>query len=348
MTSSEFDDKNGIKLEKEWTKVKEALMGLNPPESVLLKPSERPSARAFASWERVKRTIEGRRHSSFDSSLLSESISNSQEAAKGNRVQIDSLPYHQRYSRYTRYLVTAVSSVLVCLGLIGIADGWFGNGGWNRAGEIFQSSESGATPAVFATEKGNQATVNLPDGSSVLLNVASRLVVDPEFGRKNRRVELDGEAYFIVDQSSGEPFVVRTGEVATKVLGTEFSVRAYDDTDISIAVQSGRVSVDTAVVNSSEVVSVRGNELIRDSSESIANYTAFSQGKLVIESKPLKEAIPDINRWYNVDVILESPSLGDELIDAVLSQGSLENLIVILEKSFGATIHVEGRRLTVR
>ncbi|PWJ57750.1 uncharacterized protein DUF4974 [Dyadobacter jejuensis] len=86
--------------------------------------------------------------------------------------------------------------------------------------------------------------VNLPDGSSVTLSKGSRLTYPSQFGADSREITLSGEAFFEVAKDPQKPFYVFAQRLTTKVLGTSFNVRAYqDDDEVSVSVKTGRVSV---------------------------------------------------------------------------------------------------------
>ena len=86
--------------------------------------------------------------------------------------------------------------------------------------------------------------VVLPDGSRVRLNGGTRIVYPALFGDE-RRVEVDGEAYFEVEHDARRPFVVVTGQVVSTVLGTTFNVHAYsEDENYQITLATGSLLVD--------------------------------------------------------------------------------------------------------
>ena len=88
--------------------------------------------------------------------------------------------------------------------------------------------------------------IALPDGSKVLLEPGSELIVGESYGQTTRELRLKGEAFFDVRRDAARPFVVYSNEVVTKVLGTSFTVRAYEsDGEITVAVKTGKVSVYT-------------------------------------------------------------------------------------------------------
>lgn len=86
----------------------------------------------------------------------------------------------------------------------------------------------------------------LPDHSLVWLKKGSSLRYTQAFGKEQRHVVMEGEAFFDVKRDTLHPFVIQTGVVETRVLGTQFQVSAKDNGDVSVEVESGKVSVQLA------------------------------------------------------------------------------------------------------
>jgi ferric-dicitrate binding protein FerR (iron transport regulator) len=84
-------------------------------------------------------------------------------------------------------------------------------------------------PQIIASAPGERKTVTLADGSSVILNANSQLILSPSFNKKNRDLTLRGEAFFDVHQDAGHPFIIHTRQMDVKVLGTSFNVMAYEN-----------------------------------------------------------------------------------------------------------------------
>ncbi|MEL7118372.1 MAG: FecR domain-containing protein [Bacteroidota bacterium] len=87
--------------------------------------------------------------------------------------------------------------------------------------------------------------VELEDGSIVWLNQNSRISFSKDFIQEERVIKLKGEALFEVTKDSLHPFIVRSGEIATRVLGTIFNVKAFPkDSVVRIALVEGKVEVE--------------------------------------------------------------------------------------------------------
>lgn len=72
---------------------------------------------------------------------------------------------------------------------------------------------------------GTEYSLVLSDGTRVCLNSQSRLTYPVVFDSKERVVELEGEAYFDVEEDAERPFLIKIKDAAVKVLGTSFNVK---------------------------------------------------------------------------------------------------------------------------
>ncbi len=156
--------------------------------------------------------------------------------------------------------------------------------------------------------RGETFKVVLSDGTEVLLNSDSRLAYPVVFKGKERVVSLEGEAYFKVVKDTGHPFIVRSGALRTRVLGTEFNVRHYDAEHASVTLIEGKVMVsDTCGVQTVEMVPGQNARLRHDGTFAVENvdldsYIYWKNGFFYFDSITLADMMKEIGRWYNVDV----------------------------------------------
>lgn len=100
--------------------------------------------------------------------------------------------------------------------------------------------------SIFVNEGASVLRIPLSDGSEVALQPSSKIILAKDYGKSSRELQLKGEAFFQVNPDAERPFVVYSNELTTKVLGTSFNIRAYEDAgEITVAVKTGRVSVYT-------------------------------------------------------------------------------------------------------
>lgn len=243
-----------------------------------------------------------------------------------------------RPSRNIRRVWQAAVMGLVAVALL--VTGWYGRGA---------SIDSNLSDYVstYTTAEGKQATITLPDGSTVLLNVASRLEVPANFITGNRTLNLEGEALFSVVHRSGTPFTVVTESSVTRVLGTKFAVRKYrTDSATIVAVHEGRVAVDSVVVNGGEQV-LAGTSSISGVFPLMSNQLSFASGILSLKDVMLPDAIIELNRWYDADIRIADDILSKDAITGDFTSGSLSDLVEIMEGTLNIRAVRSGRILTL-
>ncbi len=201
--------------------------------------------------------------------------------------------------------------------------------------------------SIYTTGNGERSTVTLPDGSTVILNVGSQLVVPFDYGHGHRRLAIIGEALFRVSHANGTPFTVTAGQTTTRVLGTTFVVRRYQtDSTTSVAVRDGKVAVGDVVLTASQEAVVNGDRTPRVQSASAGRF-GFVDGRLVVHDQPLPDVVMELNRWYDADVRLGDSRLLTRRITGTFEIGSITDLMWILQTTFNVAVIREGRMLTL-
>lgn len=248
--------------------------------------------------------------------------------------QVKPSPQQRPASRWTARF-SAVAALVVLL-IVGV---WTGRQDAPNTGMVY--------PSVYATANGERATITLPDSTVVVLNVGSRLEVPPDFTSGGRQVRLHGEALFTVTHQSGLPFTVQTANNLTRVLGTVFAVKNYGaDLPLTVAVKEGRVMVDSVVLNAWEEVSFQSGD-IHEMRSTYEGRFSFAGGVLTLPEMSLKDAVPELNRWYNADIRLSTAALENHLIEGKFAAGSLSELAENLKWVFNLEVVREGNILTL-
>lgn len=216
--------------------------------------------------------------------------------------------------------------------------------------------------AVYSTRAGERTTVTLADGTTVSLNVATTLEVPRDFGAGSRNVRLIGHAVFDVINIEGEPFIIDALGTRTAVLGTRFSVRAYEP-NVQLTVQSGKVSFGPCNSGESHSCNATDRQVVLAANESavinefgelsalaggyVEREMAFTSGKLTLYGSALSDVIPSLERWYDVEIHLADQSLGDLAFAGTFPAGNVENLIQALSVVFGINVKREGNIMTL-
>jgi transmembrane sensor len=202
-------------------------------------------------------------------------------------------------------------------------------------------------PLIYSTGPGERANITLSDGSTVVLDVASRLEVPADNITDHHTMRLMGEALFTVSHRDGVPFTVVAGGVATRVLGTSFLVRHYaSDTTTTVAVREGRVAVGSAVLAAHQLVELTKGGAWQIVPADAAEFT-FATGTLTLPEMPLAQAIPELNRWYDADIRLGDSALAARHIVGEFAAGSLADVRAILAMTFGVRVVRAGKTLTL-
>ena len=184
------------------------------------------------------------------------------------------------------------------------------------ASHFFLSSPQKAIAAAVEkkTSNGQQLKVKLPDGTLVMLNAGSVLTYPKAFEDTIREINLTGEAFFNVVPNPKSPFIIHTGDVTTRVLGTSFNVRAYPENgEVQVAVVEGKVKVKANTIEGAESNSVclaksematfqkNERELIvsaYDEKEQIG----WKDGILYFEKSDFTTTVKKLERWYGVTI----------------------------------------------
>lgn len=159
--------------------------------------------------------------------------------------------------------------------------------------------------AEVTAGNGRIIQLSLADHTSVWLNAGSRLKYPKTSGGKTREVYLEGEAYFDVAHDAARPFKVHTSRLTTTVLGTAFSVTAYQHTKKeSVTVMRGKVEV----ADAKKVLGLLTPDRKVDyelkggkstfSTISAASVLSWKQGKLQFENEEMEEIAARLGRWY--------------------------------------------------
>ena len=234
---------------------------------------------------------------------------------------------HQRQSPrvWTRFWYYAAAMVILSLvGLYFIEP-------FQTPTPITQSSITAPEKSWETFENNNDfpLLINLPDGSSVLLNSGSQLWVDPAYNHEKRSVQLHGEGFFEVVKNENIPFFVHTSTLTTRVLGTSFTVRSYDkEHDAKVTVVSGKVEVYTAT----------GNQPIAD--------TRFESQRVILTKNE------EVTWQKATEKLLKSiPETGVVAIPHLPQQPSFDlkfvlapEIFVMLENMYGVQIHYDKER----
>ena len=228
----------------------------------------------------------------------------------------------------------------------------------NVGAQVDYSRQGGEVDEVkwheLVVPKGGEYRICLPDCTMVYMNADSRLRFPVRFIGEMREVELEGEAYFEVTADKWHPFVVRTTEVAVRVLGTGFNVMAYEgDARTEVTLVEGAVNVrggrTSETLRPSEQLvweNVTGEHEVR--TVDVRKYVDWKAGILNFDAMPLDELADKLSRWYNVEFFFSSEDLKRlRFSGAVRKYNEIDYILKLIEATTDVSFNISGTTVVV-
>ena len=229
----------------------------------------------------------------------------------------------------------------------------------NRGGLVYTGKDtSSVEEEVYNTirvPRGAEFNVTLDDGTKVWLNSESSIRFPVAFLGEERRIWVSGEVFAEVAEDAGRPFIMNTGKIDIKVLGTKFNVRAYSDEEcIMTTLVEGAVQVDDS---SGEVAVLSPSEqLVYDKASGrndvrkvdVELFVSWKDGVYLFESQRLEDIMTLISKWYDVEVFYQNAGVKDIIFSGRLKRyENAETLLNVFESLGGVRFTVQGKTVVV-
>lgn len=210
-------------------------------------------------------------------------------------------------------------------------------------------SETGQFNEINVSSAG-KFKISLSDGTEVWVSSSSKLRYPVAFEGNERRVSLEGEAYFHVAKDAKKPFYVEVGGKTIRVLGTQFNVSAYTKNvrttlvEGSVRIEDGK-SISLLKPGEQAVFKPQG---VTISTANVEKDIAWKEGYFTFEHDRIQDIMEEIARWYEVKVIYEG-NLKDEVYSgSVPRASSLGGILRALTDVSGLQFEIDGRKVTVK
>jgi ferric-dicitrate binding protein FerR (iron transport regulator) len=169
---------------------------------------------------------------------------------------------------------------------------------------------------TLSTNAGNQYQLVLPDGSRIWLNAASSVKFPVNFSRKERIVEITGEAYFEIAPDAGRPFLVHHKDMTVQVLGTHFNVNAYtDERSVATTLLEGSVKVirgnDQTLISPGQQVQMTNGSMKVLSDVNAEEVVAWKNDQFYFRKADIRSIMRQLSRWYNIKVDYEGSEIDE-------------------------------------
>lgn len=227
----------------------------------------------------------------------------------------------------------------------------------------------------------SKSKVQLPDGSTVILNKQSRLIYNKDFGVSKREISLTGEAYFDISRDKSVPLTVTAGSVKIRVIGTSFNVRAYtNDSTIETSLIRGSIEVSSAddpersirmrpnekIIFGKDIPTassstgekhlsdrksrqmfVQMNRIKPNPTDSSINEIVWVQDRLVFSKEPFYSLAQKMERWYQVKLLFKDKISEQLSLTGSLEKETLTEALDALQQLTPFTYHIEGGVVTI-
>lgn len=187
---------------------------------------------------------------------------------------------------------------------------------------------------------GQRARITLQDGTEVWLNAQSTLKYPSHFSKKNREVEIIGEAFFNVAEEKKRPFIVSTQHIDMEVLGTQFNVYSYPgagyiQTDLiegSVKIYSANDEKNGIILKPNEQVTIQGNEMAVAQIDN-PDHMLWRDGIYAFNNERLIDIIKKLELYYDVKIVVEDPEIFNVRYTGKFRQrDGIDEILRILQK----------------
>jgi transmembrane sensor len=206
---------------------------------------------------------------------------------------------------------------------------------------------------TITTPRGGQYQLQLPDGSRVWINAASSLRFPTAFTGNERRVEINGEAYFEVAKNKSMPFIVKANDAEVQVLGTHFNVMAYDEEDVvNTTLLEGAVKFVSgdkiSILKPGEQSQLSKNgqlKLVND--VDVDQVVAWKNGLFVFDNSELGTVMRQLSRWYDIDVVYRTKNVTTSFVGEIPRTSSLSDVLKVIELTSKLHFEILGKKVIV-
>lgn len=204
----------------------------------------------------------------------------------------------------------------------------------------------------FIAKVGERREVRLKDSSLVVLFPGAKLDLASDFNDQDRRVTLQGRAFFQVTHHTDKPFLVASGKLLTRVLGTSFEVNTLTPTN-TITLRTGKVAVGYSGKN---VASLIPNQRISYNTQrntfkiehiNASQELSWTAGELSYDLVPLEIIFEDLEQWYGVKIDVHNSKFRNKKITTSFKDLPVNQVLDMLSAITGFNYTIKGNQITI-
>jgi ferric-dicitrate binding protein FerR (iron transport regulator) len=219
--------------------------------------------------------------------------------------------------------------------------------------ELRATSALAATNArVVSTRAAQRANLALDGQTQAALQPDTRITIPAQFGPRLRVAGLDGAALFTVT-AGDRPLEVRAGRTAVTTSSGEVAVRAYANEPAAVMVRRGSATVrtpaGTETVETGRAVQVGADGRVTPLDGAARDAAlAWTDGRFVAVDRPLRDVLPSLGRWYDLQVDVPAATALDRRVTVRAPLGSSRAVLAALDSGAGLAMEWQGRRMVLR
>ena len=205
----------------------------------------------------------------------------------------------------------------------------------------------------------NDTTISnnlLPDGTVISLNQQTAIEYQENFTEDERKVKLNGEAYFDVQPDAARPFIVEANEAIITVLGTSFNVKALpSEAAVEVLVAEGSVELANPDRTQATILQIGEKGLFLKETNEVKKETEFDaealfwlNKTLLFRDTKLSMVFNTLQRLYDVKISVDNDATLNCKLTAKFSNETIENIIDHISTIFNLQITKDGNNFLVR
>lgn len=220
-----------------------------------------------------------------------------------------------------------------------------------------QLSPEHAVVAVKVVENKSQSLFKktLPDGSDIWLSPGTKIIFPEIFDANERRIEMSGEAFFMVKPNKQKPFIIQSGHMETRVWGTSFRVRDFPGIEPQVFVATGKVSVKSSsggaaplmlLPNQKAELETRSGSMVKtvDASPD-PGMKMWRKASLTFNDAALKDVVIALNREFGSQISISDKEMAGYVLTADFNDQNLADILEMLEKSLNILYVMNGPKI---
>lgn len=227
---------------------------------------------------------------------------------------------------------------------------------YQKPKDVAQAAKPDGDWVTFTNKKQKIVAHMLPDSTVIWLHPGA--TVSHTHPLVNRHVTFSGEGFFEVKRDPSRPFVIHTGDLQTKVLGTSFNVRAIPgEESVKVSVATGRVEVSDTQMKERVVLKPEQEVVFEPKSKHLevqkvaekeSDKELWQSASLVFNETPMQEVAERLMQTFHVKIGFADDGLADCRLKVDFTNQRLPEILDMIDTLLGSTYRIEGDNITLK